>query len=245
MYGRAVIFVVAALTAGETALPACAQAIDTPRRCEAAVRIATRESQPNRIPSKCWRIGPVALGMSRPEVERALGQPDFTSTHGNSFYIYPRNLLRWMRKHPVRMEDFILVSLVLMYKDDHVDAITVPDDTAISYPACHAARISSTPRNTYKPRFPFRFSSISIGDRLESAFRKLGHYAGSNRPHDWFEYWPVPLALTSYENNHPRTVDAITIATDERAMSRIPELVVSANLDPTTCFVNGYTFNGE
>lgn len=222
---------------------ACSSAgISTSQRCEAAIRAAVIEKHPDHVPQECWRIGPVALGMSHSDTEKALGVPDYTTHGGNLFYLYPQNLRHSLKRHPIPPSQFQFVHMTIVYRDDRVVLIAAPGKTEVEYPPCKERKPLAWYVTTTKPKLPFRFGSIAVGDRLQRVFRKLGPYVGRNGPGDWFEYWPVPLELTSDESVHPRTLDSVAVAVDEQTMRYIPTLHVRTELDPDTCLVTGYNF---
>src|ERR1700742_534090 len=80
------------------------------------------------VPSDCWRLGSIKLGMTMLQTRTYLGTPgassDFTLTYRRrkvavtrQLYVYPRNLRNWLKLAPTPQKDFHPVVLKLDFSE--------------------------------------------------------------------------------------------------------------------------------
>ena len=129
------------------ALTAPALAETPSKACLAAIKSATAKHKPDKVPGDCWRMGPLHLGMNMVQARTLLGAPDasqnFTLPYRRRqiavtqlLYVYPRNLMNWLRLAPSRQADFHPVTLRLDFSKDALTAISLGATARIAAPPC-------------------------------------------------------------------------------------------------------------
>src|SRR6202012_4182757 len=120
------------------ALPAAALAAPSPGACAAQIK---RQSEQGSPPAEagCWRLGPVALGMTTAEAAALIGPPDPEAAgpavnlpakgartgYRNAFYVFPRDLAKQLaRKPPKELRTRILK--VAYFQDRAVQIASAP-----------------------------------------------------------------------------------------------------------------------
>jgi hypothetical protein len=217
--------------------------------CLAKIRAAIKQSDWNNdpaIPESCWRFGPLNLGMTRAEAQTALGAPDASEPAegmhlGRSYpaeralYVYPRDLAAQLACNPVRGAEFDPLALELVYSQDRLVALSVSDTHRTDYARCIAAEGKSGPPAAPVP-FPYDFYGIRRGTPLSKLADVFGRSGNTNNSKDFWEYWPVPIAVGGEEQ-----VGGLTIASSMTFASAAGGGIhFAADQDPATCRVRGF-----
>jgi hypothetical protein len=113
--------------------------------------------------------------------------------------------------------------------------MTISDTARIEAPPCTPSRASRPFRRTGAD-FPFDFHGIGLGAKIAAVQARFGRFAASNRPRDFFNYWPVPLSVSG-----ETAVEDISFATG-MAFAHVAGMArFQLRRDPATCLVRGFT----
>ena len=225
-----VLFVAAMLTAR----PAAASPELSNLFCAEQIHRAYDAGDPTLVAPRCWHIGPIALGMSRSEVETLLGPPDFLSRGSVAFFVFPRDLSARMQQHPSM--NFPHRILEVAYSGDQVAAIGInPSETLWSQPCQSAIDMANGEAPADFARFE-AFSGVVVGEDMSAAQRTLGDGAHSSAG-DFYNYWPLLLTFDLDERGKIYGF-AISSSKDIEARSMA---FIKLSKDPATCKNNGFT----
>lgn len=182
--------------------------------CARKIAAAIRADAAERVPVRCWRMGPLTLGMSPAEVEEALGKPAAllaSGDHLDTLYVFPARpggpliVGGRARFRQVQLR-FDGNRLVMIDNDPGSVGETEPRQ-------CQSTRDSNRRIDAAAIAGPMlRFVGIGIGDPIRLTRARFGVLPERNRPHDWYHYWPVPVSF----DVDPDTgrITGITIARD-------------------------------
>jgi hypothetical protein len=221
--------------------PALAETPST--TCLAAIKAATARHKAGKVPSDCWRMGPVHLGMNMAQARTFLGTPgasqNFTIAYRRRkfpvtqlLYVYPRNLRNWLKLAPSRVADFHPVTLRLDFSKDALVAISLGATAQVTAPPC---KPSVQRRDFVRSRqdFPYGFHGLTLGAPMASVEPRFGKFAG--RASDLHVYLPVPFLIEGKD-----TVSGLRIATGAPFEARGDMPDFQLKLDPRSCFVTGF-----
>lgn len=181
----------------------CPGAAASANSCVSEIRLAIAARNPESVNRSCWHIGPIFLGMNRQELLRTLNKPAYDAVNATVetlVYLYPRDLNQRLAAHPVRDTGLKYSQLVISLLNDEVvrvQAVADEDDAT----------------------FPFAFAGIRMGAPLSEVVSRFGAFRGTNRSHDFFQYWPVPI---SFDTDDSGRIYGYTIARDMNIIGRLP-----------------------
>ena len=225
------------------AVPAMAE---TPsKNCMAAIKLANTSRKPVSVPSDCWRMGPLRLGVKQIQARTLLGAPgasqNFTLTFRRKkmdvtrlFYVYPRNLENWLRLVPSRQADFNPITLKLDFSKDLLVAVSVDHAAHMIAPVCKP----SAPGRRFARRpaeFPYGLHGVTLGAKLDSVEARFGKFANTNAAKDFHIYGLVPLSVQGKDS-----VTGLRFATGAPFESGGGTPDFTLKLDPASCFVTGF-----
>ena len=199
------------------------------------------------VPTRCWQIGPIILGMPESEVQQRLGTPDQRITTSNgvaTLYVFnkkPGPLVTGGRAR------FRIVEL--RYADNQLIAIDTNPGMTMFSPACPAHHRIPTWKvvDTTEIAGPLlTFSGMQIGDPLLRLVQTFGSMPNRNRSGDWYNYLPVPVSFDVDPDR--KRITGIAIARDESILTgERPQVHLRLERDPTTCGLTGikFTLQGE
>lgn len=219
----AMTMIAAALLAGT---PAPADA-----RCQPLLARAVKRSTPAEVPAACWRVGPVALGMTEPAVEQRLGKPVASGTVGGPLRYRVALYSFASGTNPRR------IGLVeLRYRGGQLAAIDTSPGARLDSDPCagHPGRVEAGEIRVEPAAGPFgRFAGTVLGDPVSALARRFGRAPAGNRSRDWLTYLPVPIAFDADPDRG--RITGIAIATDDRALTAgaLPRLRIRR--DGATC----------
>jgi hypothetical protein len=229
------------------ALPLPAWAMTGEAACVTAIKSATAHHRAALVPDDCWRIGSLALGMTRHLVERTLGSPTATRSAAVTYrrqkfpltetlYVYPRNLRNWLRLAPEPLDRFSPPTLRLFYWKDALVAVAAGNTARIESGDCKPAH----PARAFERGgidFPYDFHGVTLGAPVASVPQRFGRFASVAPARGTANYWPVPLAFSG-----AKTVQEITFATGMAFAAAAWEPDFQLQRDPQTCLVTGFAF---
>ncbi len=147
------------------------------------------------VPSDCWRLGSIKLGMTMLQTRTYLGTPgassDFTLTYRRrkvavtrQLYVYPRNLRNWLKLAPAAQKDFHPVTLKLDFSDGKLVAIGLDTEARVTPPPC---RPSAAGRAYVRGGmdFPYGLHGMTLGAPINSVTDRFGKFAGGNKTQDF------------------------------------------------------------
>lgn len=202
------------------------------------------------VPSACWRIGPVALGMSRRTVRDRMGPPDASDTarlhvgagrsplEREDVYLFPRDLGARLAREPAA--GFSPKVLVLSYRGDALAQIDTTPGYSAQSGRCADGRPAPAPRDDGDAAAPadfepFRsFAGVRVGDSFKVLARRLGA-ADVNTSGDVRTFDPAPLRVEG-----EAAVDGFTVSADRAVMlvGYTPELVLHRRA--ADCRIDGF-----
>jgi len=224
---------------------------DGPPDC--AERIAHQAAGHAAAPLACWRLGPVALGMTREAVVRELGDPDF-ETDGQppgystrlpldhyrlAYYVFPRDLAQRLDRQPLAQVRFGVLEIA--YVEGGVAQIANNPPERISGAKCngHPGRAPDASRDPPADFAPFlSFAGLKAGDSVEALTARFGKPWTISTAHDFYNYGPFPLTLGVRDEDG--RVGGFSIGTDSDTVLLGGFANIEFARDPTTCRVNGY-----
>jgi hypothetical protein len=226
-------------------LAAPARAETPSKTCLAAIKTANARHRAAAVPTDCWRMGPLRLGMNLAQARTLLGAPGASQmlslTYRRKkipltrlFYVYPRNLENWLKLVPSRQADFHPITLKLDFSKDVLVAVAVDHGAHITPPPCKP----SAPGRGFVRKgadFPYGLHGLTLDAKLSDVEARFGKFASSNAAKDFHIYWPVPLSVTGKD-----TVSGFRIATGAPFESGGGTPDFQLRLDPRSCFVTGY-----
>lgn len=226
--------------------------VQNPTDCITRIRAAAEQKDPSAIPAACWRIGPLALGMTSADVLGAIGPADYAEKDHEKIagkdtdvvhwlYVLPRNYPAQLAAHPVDRLKFRPTPLNIMFVDDRAATIVIGGGARTGpFPAsCRPQSDAATGQTAQDVNRDYRnydFAGVRLDDPLSSIRAKFGELS-QNTPGDFQNLWPVPIAF----ENDTEMVTAIEIASSIATTREfiIPDFRVS--IDPNTCLISGYT----
>jgi hypothetical protein len=241
----------AAITNGPADTANAAADSDCARQIHASVDSGGKTA----VAAQCWHVGPIALGMSRRDVEKTLGPADHSAKAQPliagekpltiSYFLFPRDLAAELAQHPrAKFPGDKIRILAVTYTDDKVAGIDNNPARMVVGPRCqgdpkHADASSDPEMPDVPPDFrPFeRFAGITTGDGLDVAEKTFGNAFTGNASHDFYNYAPVPITLGVDPDS--LKIDGLSIASDANVpVGGIPRFDVTA--DSKSCLTNGF-----
>ena len=239
------------------AIPALADEMPSAVDCAHQIHRAVDMGEAEDVATSCWHIGPVALDMSRSEVERALGSPDYYASapsrpaiprYAISYYVFPRDLSERLAKRPTR--EFAHRILELRYVDDKVVRISDNPPEATWSPRCGGPQDGAADQHekgddSVRDFAPLEvFATAKVGDDLRSVTHKFGKKYSWNSSRDFYNYWPIPVTFDVDPDTSLVTGFALEWPnrkypdTGKDPAFGWPHFFVA--VDPVTCLKNGY-----
>jgi hypothetical protein len=222
---------------------------DGPPDC--AERIQHQAAGQAPAPLACWRLGPVALGMTREAVVRELGDPDFEGDgppigydtrigrYRLAYYVFPRDLAQRLARQPQAQVRFRVLEIA--YVEGGVAQIANNPPARISGARCagHPARGPDTSRDPPADFTPFlSFAGLKAGDSIDALTARFGKPWTISTAHDFYNYGPFPLTLGVSDEDG--WVGGFSIGTDSDTVMLGGFANIEFARDPATCRVNGY-----
>jgi hypothetical protein len=233
---------------GATGAPA-----DGPPDCAARIQRQAAGQAP--APLTCWRLGPVALGMTREAVVQALGQPDIErdgppigdpdrmrhDRYRLAYYVFPRDLAQRLAREPQANVRFRVLEIA--YVTGRVAQVSNSPPARISWTRCDADP-ARPPRTADGPPAEFApylsFAGLKAGDSVAALTARFGKPWTISTAHDFYNYGPFPLTLEIGDDDG--RVGGFSIGTDSDTVL----LGGFANIEfvraPGTCRVSGFHF---
>ena len=222
----------------------------TETACARQIHNAVDTGKVGKVAPACWHIGPVALGMSRAEVERALGPADYSapdpdashagqpSTHfASAFYVFPRDLAARLAAHPV--PEITHKDLEITFADDRVIRMDTTPPGVGWGPKCPLDHTISRRAGDPASVFPYSFATIRLGDSVASVARRLGKFARCGVAAPDLEYRCSSLPMTFGVGDDDK-IGGIVIAASMDDLQHGTMEHFFASKDPKTCLDNGY-----
>jgi hypothetical protein len=213
--------------------------------CVATIRAAVQGKSVT-VPQRCWRLGPLTLGMTPSGVEAVLGPPDATQPaqgmwQGKYFpaqqaiYVYPREFSSQLKQHPVRPVEFHPQSLGLVYYQNRLREISMGGAGGTYFARCTAPDDKSGPAST-PTTFPYSFYGIALGAPRDKVIATFGPFLAHNDSNDFWNYWTaVPLSVVGED-----TVSSLEFASSLAFTGTSGVVNYIADQDPTTCRIRGF-----
>lgn len=177
--------------------------------CAAAIRSVAGRPSAARVPARCWRVGPLVVGMSTGDVRDRLGAPDFEDSqaldaahprrpYAAVIYVFPRNLRRRLAGRPSTAFDPRL--LTLLFRDGRLVRIETSQSSSVESGRCLDGRPAPAPTGASDAASadfkPFQhFATVRVGDPPAVLTRTLGAPATISTARDFYAYDPAPLTF--------------------------------------------------
>jgi beta-lactamase regulating signal transducer with metallopeptidase domain len=209
--------------------------------CARQIREAAESGNRAAVKPACWRLGPVALGMSRVDVERTLGPADYAAVKDahetDAFYVFPRDLHDRLVRHPVT--EVVHRDLEVTFVDDKIVRLdTAPPGVAWG-PKCQLDKKIVRRGDDSSVSIPYDFATIKIGDSPDTVARRLGKFASCGVAAIDAEYKcsTLPMVFSVPEGDK---VAGFAIAATMEDLHRGGLEHFFKVKDPKTCLYNGY-----
>ncbi len=225
-------------------------------RCQAQIR-RQAAGLAAKVDPVCWRVGPIAIGMARGDVERLLGPADSQTDASDgearpiadqsAIYVFPRALAADAARRPATALHFRL--LYLIYQGGRVVRISTDQTYALSTSRCGPSRSDSTAESGASDPAPTDFQpfmsvdGIRLGDSLGALQRRLGHATAVSSAADFYAYTPAPLSfhVEAGEAGGRPEVLGFAIGSDDRTIFLGQTARIRLERDPVSCRFTGYT----
>jgi hypothetical protein len=206
------------------------------------------------VPPACWRVGPLTLGMSRAELDRAMGAPVQSRPVADSLapgraytarvYAFPRTWRADLERGPVSNPHLRFVEVLLL--EDRAVKIANNPPALIRGPACKAVARPPEIDLEHEPLgfAPFQaFNGVRVGDTLRSLEKWFGRAPEPNTTRDWYNYLPAPITF----DVDPETarITGFAIGSDQDAVSLGAPVQMTVARDPATCRTTGISFRDD
>ncbi|WP_369975758.1 secreted signal peptide protein [Xanthomonas bundabergensis] len=131
------------------------------------------------LPAPCRRIGPVELGMSKQQVQAALGQPDALRSDdahpdtSSAVYLYPRGFNAQLARKPLAADRLDYSQLGLRFRNGKVVNIVA----------------------FANPKAPFPFQLLAPAADAGSVLKRIGGQPQWNASRDYVQFAAMPIGL--------------------------------------------------
>ena len=225
--------------------------------CENQIKTAAAGSSERPVDLSCWRLGQIALAMTRFEVRRLLGAPDFEADtakdpanpdkrYDAAFYLFPRNLSTSLAVEPTAAARYRLLELV--YANDAVVRIDNRPPQAVTRSACRGSKKDdgSTPdTNASVGGFTAfqAFAGVRQGDALASLRKKFGRLPEADASRTRYSYPKTPIVF----DVDPKTnrISGFSLTSDLAKAADSASANVLLTIDPMTCLIRGYKISAS
>jgi hypothetical protein len=220
--------------------PASALGRSAESSCERSLANAVLRQVPGAIPQRCWRVGPIKLGMTEEDVERRLGAPVARSSGAAStatLYAFPfrGGSLVVNGRARFRMAELRFIDKRLIAIDNDPPSTT----TSSSCSAEHIRGRLDGVDLAARAGPLLRIVGTGVGEPLSQLRKRFGRAPARNRSSDWYNYLPIPLSFDVDGNR----ITGFEVARDGAALtSERPEPKVYLQRVPATCELTGINF---